>query len=199
MQRTGAVVLVTLSFAAGAAARAAGGDLLLVANKGDHTLGIVDPVTGRQVAVVKESGVTGHEVAASPDGRTAYVPLYGDSGVGRPGSDGQTMHVIDIAARRRVVTVDFGRPTRPHCAVFGPDGRLYVTAELTSSIEVVDPRTNTVVDSIPTGQPESHMLVLSRDGQRAWTSNVGAGTVSAIERLIQAGPQADGLAWATRP
>jgi YVTN family beta-propeller protein len=185
MLRRGAVVLVALATVAGAEVRTtdspATAGLLLVANKGDHTLGIVDPVAGRQVATVKQSGVTGHEVAASPDGRTAYVPIYGDSGVGRPGSDGRTMDVIDVASRRRVATVDFGRPARPHCAVFGPDGRLYVTAELTSSIEVVDPRTSTVVDSIPTGQPESHMLVLSRDGKRAWTSNVGAGTVSTID------------------
>jgi hypothetical protein len=52
--------------------------LLLVANKGERTLGIVDPVAGRLVARIEESGVTGHEVIASPDGRTAYVPIYGD-------------------------------------------------------------------------------------------------------------------------
>jgi YVTN family beta-propeller protein len=183
MPRTGAVVLA-LALAASHEARTAeapAGGLLLVANKGDHTLGIIDPVAGRMVATVSESGVTAHEVVASPDGKTAYVPIYGDSGVGRPGSDGRTLDVIDVASRRRVATVDFGRPVRPHCAVSGRDGRVYVTAELTRSIEVVDPRTNKVVDSIPTDQPESHMLVLSRDGKRAWTSNVGAGTVSAID------------------
>src|SRR5262249_6340859 len=79
---------------------AAAGPLLLVANKGDHTLGIVDPQAGRQLATVEESGITGHEVIASPDGLTAYVPIYGNSGVGRPGTDGQTLDVIDIAARR---------------------------------------------------------------------------------------------------
>ena len=184
MLRTGAVVLVALAAAAGAEVRTAGSSakgLLLVANKGDHTLGIIDPVAGRMIATVRQSGITGHEVAASPDGKTAYVPIYGDSGVGRLGSDGRTMDVIDVASRRRVATVDFGRPVRPHCAVFGPDGRLYVTAELTSSIEVVDPRTHTVVDTIPTGQPESHMLALSADGRTAYTSNVGAGTVSVVD------------------
>ena len=34
---------------------------LLVANKGDRTLGIIDRVVGRQVAVVADNGVTGHE------------------------------------------------------------------------------------------------------------------------------------------
>jgi YVTN family beta-propeller protein len=183
MQMNGAFVLVTLAASAAAPVRGAGAPagLLLVANKGDHTLGIIDPMAGRMVATVNESGVTGHEVVASPDGRTAYVPIYGDSGVGRPGSDGRTMDVIDLVARKRVAKVDFGSGQRPHQAVFGPDGRLYVTAEVTNSIKVVDPRTNAVVDTLPTGQPESHMLVLSKDGTRAWTSNVGVGTVSAID------------------
>ena len=185
MQMNGAFVLVTLAAAAGAAVRGAGapapGGLLLVANKGDHTLGLIDPVAGRMVATVAESGVTGHEVVASPDGKTAYVPIYGNSGVGRPGSDGRTMDVIDLATRKRIATVDFAAAERPHHAAFGADGRLYVTAEITNSIKVLDPRTNTVVDTLPTGQPESHMLVLSKDGTRAWTSNVGAGTVSAID------------------
>ena len=185
MLRRGAVVLVALVTVAGAqvhaADTAAAGGLLLVANKGDHTLGIIDPVAGRQVATVQQSGITGHEVVASPDGKTAYVPIYGDSGVGRPGSDGRTLDVIDIASRRRVATIDFGGPQRPHCAVFGPDGRLYVTAEITNSIKVIDARANTVVDTLPTDQKESHMLVLSADGRTAYTSNVGAGTVSVID------------------
>ena len=163
----------------------ASGGLLLVANKGDHTLGIIDPAAGKQVGTVEESGITGHEVIASPDGRTAYVPIYGDSGVGRPGSDGRTMDVIDIASRRRIATVDFGRPERPHHPVFGPDGRLYVTTELTNTITIVDPKTHQVVDRIPTGQAESHMVALTRDGKRAYTSNVHVGTVSAIDLVAK--------------
>lgn len=155
---------------------------LLVANKGDHTLGIIDPVAGRQVAAVPEDGVTGHEVAASPDGRRAFVPIYGDSGVGARGSDGRLLRVIDLATRRVVGTVDFGKGVRPHCAVVGPqDGRLYVTTELENSVTVIDPQTLKVVGTIPTGQPESHMLAISRDGRRGYTANVGPGTVSVLD------------------
>jgi YVTN family beta-propeller protein len=166
---------------AGSDAEPAAGGLLLAVNKGDRTLGVIDPVAGKMVATVALSGVTGHEVAASPDGKTAYVPIYGDAGVGRPGSDGRTIDVIDLASRRRTATIDLGRPQRPHEALFGPDGRLYVTTELTSSITVIDPRTNAVVATLPTDQKESHMLALSPDGRTAYTSNVGAGTVSAID------------------
>lgn len=70
-------------------------DLLLVVNKGDRTLSIVDPESGSQLAAVPVGGTTGHEVAVSPDGQSASVPIYGDSGVGSPGSDGRTMTLID--------------------------------------------------------------------------------------------------------
>jgi YVTN family beta-propeller protein len=185
MIRSGAVLLAVLALAEGGSrvieASEGSAGLLLVANKGEHTLGIIDPVAGKQIAVIEESGVTGHEVIASPDGRTAYVPIYGDSGVGKPGSDGRTMDVIDIASRKRIATVDFGGAQRPHCPQFGADGRLYVTNELSKTIAVIDPKTNAIVDHIPTDQPESHMVVLSRDGTRAYTSNVHVGTVSAID------------------
>jgi len=183
--RRRAVVLVALAAVAGAVATSEGdpgaGGLLLVANKGDQTLGIIDPVAGKMVATVKQSGVTAHEVAASPDGKTAYLPIYGDSGVGRPGSDGRTIDVIDLASRRRTATIDLGRPQRPHEALFGPDGRLYVTTEMTSSVAVIDPGANAVVATLPTEQKESHMLALSPDGRTAYTSNVSAGTVSVID------------------
>ncbi len=156
--------------------------MLLVANKGEQTLGIIDPSEGKQVATVAEGGVTGHEVIASPDGKTAFVPIYGNSGVGKPGTDGSTLAVIDIASRKLVHTIDFGHGVRPHCPMFGPkDGMLYVTTELEKSVTIIDPKTYKIVGSVPTGSEESHMLVLSHDGKRGYTANVGPGTVSVID------------------
>ena len=159
-----------------------GGGLLLVANKGNQTLGIIDPAAGRQIATVAEDGVTGHEVAAAPDGKRAFVPIYGNAGVGKPGTDGRLLRVIDLTTRQVVGTIDFGKGVRPHCAVFGPrNGLLYVTTELDNSVTVIDPQTLKVVGAIPTGQAESHMLAITRDGRRGYTSNVGPGTVSVLD------------------
>jgi YVTN family beta-propeller protein len=146
--------------------------VLLVANKGDRTLGIIDPATRKQVAAVPENGITGHEVIASPDGKTAYVPIYGDSGVGKPGSNGTNMVAVDIASRKIVGNLDFGHGVRPHCPQFGPkNGLLYVSTELDSSISIIDPKALKVIGSVPTGEPESHMFVVSHDGNRAYTAN----------------------------
>ena len=155
---------------------------LLVAQKGDRSLAIVDPVAGKVIADVAENGVTGHEVAASPDGKLAFVPIYGDSGVGKPGTDGRNIVVVDIAAHKIVGNIEFSHGVRPHCPVFGPkDGLLYVTTELLQAITVIDPKTLKIVGQIPTGQPESHMLAISHDGLRGYTANVGPGTVSVLD------------------
>jgi DNA-binding beta-propeller fold protein YncE len=155
---------------------------LLVDQKGDKSLAIVDPAAGKVIANVAENGTTGHEVAATPDGRLAFVPIYGDSGVGKPGTDGTNIVAVDVAAHKIIGNIAFSHGVRPHCAVFGPkDGLLYVTTEIDHTITIIDPKTLKIVGAIPTGQPESHMLALSHDGLRGYTANVGPGTVSVLD------------------
>ncbi len=155
---------------------------ILVANQGDRTLSILDPATGRQMAAVPVGGVTGHEVAATPDGRTAFVPIYGNSGVAKPGTDGSTMAVIDIPSRKVTSTVDFGHAVRPHCPIYDPVSKmLYVTTELDKTITIIDPKTLKIVGTIPTGEAYSHMFAISHDGKRGYTANVLPGTVSVLD------------------
>jgi YVTN family beta-propeller protein len=171
-----------LLIAAFTASSSTSAGLLLVANKGEQTLGLIDPNAGSQIATVAEGAVTGHEVAASRDGKRAFVPIYGNSGVGMPGTNGSTLVVIDLSERRIIHTIDFEHGVRPHCAVFGPkDGLLYVTTELDKSITIIDPQTLKIVGNVPTGQAESHMLAISADGRKGYTANVGPGTVSVLD------------------
>jgi YVTN family beta-propeller protein len=159
-----------------------GAQTLLVANQHSHDLSLIDTKAAKQVAVVPVEGITGHEVAASPDGKTAFVPIYGNAGVGKPGTDGSTMSVIDLASRKVVHTVDFGHGVRPHCAVYDKNsGMLYVTTELDKTVSIIDPKTLKIVGTVPTGQEQSHMLALTRDGARGYTANVGPGTVSVLD------------------
>ena len=151
-----------------------------IANQYEHTALLVDLRTNAPVARV-EVGVNGHEVAVDPEGHFGYVPIYGNSGVGKPGTDGDRVDIIDLAERKLAGSIPLGKPVRPHCAKFGPGGFLYVTAELAEAIYVVDVQAKKVVGEIPTGAIESHMFVISPDGKRAYTSNVHAGSVSVLD------------------
>lgn len=176
-----ALAFLTLLVTSAAAADPAAGTLLIT-NKGDRTLSLIDPVTNKETATVPEDGVTGHEVAASPDGKLAYVPIFGNSGVGKPGTDGQLIRVIDLEKKAIVGTVDFGRGVRPHCPIYcEKNNLLYVTTEKENTISIIDPVTLKILGSIPTGQEQTHMLAVTRDGKRGYTSNVGPGTVSVLD------------------
>lgn len=180
-------LLAALPFTATAATRShraqakAVGTLIAV-NQADRDISLVDPTRGIEIARVPEGANTGHEVAVSPDGRFAFVPIYGDSTPGKPGTNGDEVTVIDIALRRVVHRIRFSHGVRPHCIVLNPhDGLLYVTTELDRSVSIIDPRTLRIIGSIPTGQAESHMLAISPDGRFGYTANIDSGTVSMLD------------------
>jgi YVTN family beta-propeller protein len=167
---------------------------LLVANQKEHTAQLIDLKTRQPVFTVGVD-INGHEIIASPDGRFAYVPIYSNVGVGHPGTDGATIQVIDLLVGRTTNIINLGKPVRPHCIKFGPDGLLYVSAELDHALYVLDPAQAKVIAQIPTGADQSHMFVISPDGARAYTANVKPGSVSVLDlknrSLIKVIPVAD--------
>jgi DNA-binding beta-propeller fold protein YncE len=185
------LMLVTLQTGGSAGTPSEKGTLVVV-NQAEHKVLLVEPDLRRTFATITV-GVSGHEAAVSPDARFIYVPIYGNSGVGKPGTDGDTIDVIDISKRQVTGSIHVG-PVRPHRAEFGPDGLLYVTAELGDAVKIVDPAAQKVIGEIPTGEPQSHMLMISPDGHRAYTSNVGPGNISVLDiparRLITVIPVA---------
>src|SRR5215470_684088 len=180
------VLITTITFGLGlgyAAAHARNLEppgFLFIANQYEHTALLYDIQTKKVVSRV-EVGVNGHEVAVDRDGHFGYVPIYGNAGVGRPGTDGDRIDIIDLKEGKVAGSISMGKPVRPHCAKFGPDGFLYVSAELAQALYVVDVKARKVVAEVPTGAIESHMFVISPDGKRAYTSNVHAGSVSVLD------------------
>jgi YVTN family beta-propeller protein len=160
------------------------GPRLFVVNQGDKTMSVIDPVANKQVAVIDEEQTTmhGHEIAVGPGGKTVFMPIYGNVGVGSPGLDGHEMLAIDWASGKITGRVDFGHGVRPHCVVYEPVRKLlYVTTEIDNAITIVDPHSLKVVGAVPTGAEQSHMLAISSDGKRGYTSNVHPGSVSVLD------------------
>jgi hypothetical protein len=91
------------------------------------------------------------------------------------------LHVVDLRRGSTVAVIDLGKEVRPHSAHFGPDGLLYVSAELANAIYIVDTKTRSLVGEIPTGASHTHMFVISPDGRRICTANNEAGSVSVLD------------------
>lgn len=150
-------------------------DLLVVVNKSDDTVTILDAKTGASRATVRV-GKGPHEVEVLADRKTAAVSNYG-----RAGEPGGTLTLVDLDRGAATGTVDVGEGSRPHGLEALPDGRLLVTAEGTKELLIVDPAARKVVARIPTGREVSHMVAASPDGSRAFVASIGSGTVSAAD------------------
>lgn len=150
---------------------------LLVLNKDDNTLVIVDPVS-RKIAGTASTGNAPHEVAASSDGRFAYVTNYGPF---QPDQPGNSLSVIELATRKET-RVDLGALRRPHGIEYG-DGKVYFTAELSKAIARLDPQSLKVDWLLGTGQDRTHMLVLTKGVNTIFTANIGSNTLSIIEHV----------------
>ncbi|MDP9147075.1 MAG: YncE family protein [Acidobacteriota bacterium] len=153
---------------------------LVIVNQNDHDVLLVNTEENRKFATISV-GVNGHEATVSPDEKFIYVPIYGNTVLGKPGTDGSTIDVIDIANRRLSGSIDLGKGIRPHCAHFGPDGLLYISSEMDNTIKIIDTGAKKITGEIPTNQPQTHMFVFSPDGHRIYTSNVGGGSISVLD------------------
>lgn len=175
---------------------------LLVLNKEDATLSIIDPVTLKTVALIS-TGEGPHEIAVSEDAKLAFVANYGTR------TPRTTISVLDLAAQKELRRVDFGVLQRPHAIVFA-GGKVWFTGEQNKLIARYDPASNQVdwlrdnpVFSKDGSQlftsklhPDSIMLLeqgsrtyawapepgdFSPDGREYWTANSTDGTVSIID------------------
>ena len=164
-------VIVLTYFTIPCNAQSASHGLLLALSKTNHTLAIVDPVT-LKVSTRIPVGEDPHEVIASSDGKIAYVSIYG-------GGSLHTLNVIDLISQKPLFDVDTRPLFGPHGLVF-VNGKVWFSAEGSKSVGRYDPSTRKVDWSMGTGQNRTHMLYVTNDGNKIYTTNVSSGTVSIL-------------------
>lgn len=156
---------------------------LLVLNKVENTLAIIDPASMKVLGRVP-TGEGPHEVAVSADGRLAFVANYGTQQ-----KPGDSLSIIDIAARKEVKRLDVGPLVRPH-GIMEAGGKIYFTAEVNRAVARYNPATDRIDWIMGTGQTATHMLVISPDGRRLYTANIASDTVTVIALDAPPGPTA---------
>ncbi|HWZ84659.1 MAG TPA: cytochrome D1 domain-containing protein [Thermoanaerobaculia bacterium] len=172
----------------------ASGDNLLVVNKTDNTVSILDAATGKlRASVPVEAGP--HEVEVLRDGQVAAVSSYGTRA-----APGRTVTLIDLSTAKAVSQIDIGEGSRPHGMKALPDGRLLVTAEGKRELVVVDPNAARVTARFPTGHDLSHLVAAAPDGRRAYVTSLSPGSLTVLDLVsgkivkdIPTGKGAEGL------
>ncbi len=155
---------------------------ILALSKADHTLAIVDPVTLTITARIPV-GSDPHEVIASADGKTAYVSIYG-------GGSLHELNVIDLVAKKPLTNIDTRPLFGPHGLIFA-NGKVWFSAEGSKAVGSYDPAAGKLDWSMGTGQDRTHMIYVTDDGKRIYTTNMSSGTVSIlVDSLIQPGASA---------
>lgn len=155
---------------------------LLALSKADHTLAIVDPGSLKVLSRIPV-GSDPHEVVASSDGKTAYVSIYG-------GGSLHELNIIDLVSQKPLTNVDTRPLFGPHGLVF-VNGKLWFSAEGSKAVGRYDPATGSVDWSMGTGENRTHMIYVTADGKKIYTTNVSSGTVSILaDTLIPPGQMA---------
>lgn len=170
-------------------ASSANGEVLLVGNKGEDTLSLVDFATGRECARLA-TGKAPHEIAVSPDGKLAAIVSYG----------GASLDIFDIRRQRLVRRIDLGANHGPHGIIWQQRNRIIAVTDRGNSLLAVDPL-NGRFQALPTGQRGSHMVEVTRDGTRAYVSNILSGSIGVFDLVrwtklgdIPVGGNPEGLA-----
>ncbi len=152
---------------------------LLALSKNDHTLSIINPITLKVLGTVPV-GSDPHEVIASADGKTAYVTIYG-------GGSLHELDLIDLVAQKPLAVVD----TKPLMGLHGltfANGAAWFTAEGSKAVGRYDALSGKIDWLMGTGQDRTHMIFVSNDGRKVYTTNVSSGTVSIlVDSLVQPG------------
>jgi DNA-binding beta-propeller fold protein YncE len=167
-----------------------------VVNQAADTVTLIDLAT---MEAYKHVPVVGgpHEVAVSPDGRRAIVTNYRKRG----GGVQNTLSLISLPDGANLKTIDLGEFHAPHDIQWVNERQVVCTVEDNQALLLVDVESGQVERVFETGKAGSHMLALSPDRQRLFSSNMGgSGSVSVFDfqtgqkiRDIDTGKECEGI------
>jgi DNA-binding beta-propeller fold protein YncE len=169
---------------------------VVVVNQASDSVTLIDLATMeayRHVAMVGGP----HEVAVSPDGGRAIVTNYRKRG----GAAQKTLSLISLPGGDIIKVIDLGDFSTPHDVQWVNDTQVVCTAEANQALLLVNVESGEIERVFNTDKGGSHMLSLSQDRQRLYSSNMsGGGSVSVFDFLsgrkikdIETGKQCEGV------
>lgn len=142
---------------------------LILIDKVGHHIRFYDPKNWTEISNI-EVAVNPHDVALSPDHKTAYVPIYGAGIYGRNPNPEHTIAIIDLTTRMQTGSIDVSPYVAPHGIQVDSKGTLYVTCDASRKLLIIDPKTKKITDAIDT-DGTSHWIAVLPDASKAYAVN----------------------------
>src|SRR5579863_8233342 len=142
---------------------------LILIDKVGHHIRFYDPKNWTEISNI-EVAVNPHDIALSPDHKTAYIPIYGAGIYGRNPNPDHTIAIIDLASRAQTGTIDVSPYVAPHGIQIDAAGTLYVTCDTSRKLLIIDPKTRTIRDAIDT-EGTSHWAAVLPNASKAYVEN----------------------------
>ncbi len=164
-----ALIIVAFQSALAEPNNITGSNGLIMIDKRGGIVRFFDPETLQEVSSLELEGGP-HELAISPDRKTAYVPLYGGGIYGSNSNPGNTIVMLDLESKEIRGSIDVSPYLAPHGLQVDDAGMLYATTELSRKLLVIDPSTQTIDAAIDT-DGTGHWAVVLQDGSKAYVAN----------------------------
>jgi len=143
--------------------------LILVDKRGNYVR-FFDPKTQQELSGFSTGPGAAHDLAISPDLKTAYIPIYGDGVYNRNPNPGQSILIVDLATRKVTGTIDIAPHQAPHGIQIDANGKLYVVCDISKNLLVIDPVTRKI-ESVIDVQGTGHWIAVLPDASKAYVSN----------------------------
>ncbi len=142
--------------------------LIMIDKRGGYVR-FFDPATLKEISSLKTENLP-HELAISPDHKTAYVPFYGDGVYGNNPKPDHRIVMIDLETRAITGTIDVSPHIAPHGLQVDANGTLYASCDSSRMLLVIDPKAKKVRAAIGTGGT-GHWAAVAPDGSKAYIAN----------------------------
>src|ERR1700759_456138 len=177
---------------------ATGDNGLIAVDKIGNQILFLDPRTYATTLTLDAFAPRVHELAISPDHRTAYVPIYGDGIHGKNPHPGHLIAVFDLVARRHAGDFSTYPYLAPHGLRWGPQGQLYCVCENSGVLLEMDAASGAIEHVIGVESNKAHSLEVLPDGSKLYTENEEDTFASVVDlsarRLIKRIPTPNGTA-----
>jgi DNA-binding beta-propeller fold protein YncE len=146
---------------------------LIMVDKVGGYVRFFDPATDKELAGFDASDAPGtkpHELAISPDHKTAYVSVYGSGVYGNNPHPGHTIDIFDLASQKLVGTIDVSPYRAPHGLQIDRNGMLYAACDLDRKVLILDTKKRTI-EAATDVEGTGHWIALLPDGSKLYVAN----------------------------